>query len=71
MDYCKALKREFDDGYLAERFKRGLAAGFTFQQCCFHHLVDLALALNLILETVGRDTGYIFPDKCSQTQTST
>ena len=72
MDYCKPLKREdfeFDDGYLAERFKRGLAAGFTFQQCCFHHLVDLVLALNLIIETVGHRLH--FPDKCSQTQTST
>jgi len=56
-----------DDEYLAERVKRGLTAGFTFQQCRHHHLIDLALALGLsqaeILTIVGPDTGYIFPDE--------
>jgi len=41
-------------------------AGFTFQQCQLHHLIDLGLALGLskakILETVGPDTGYIFSE---------
>jgi len=71
MDYYKDLKR--DDEYLAERIKRGLAAGFTFQQCRHHHLIDLALALGLspaeILAIVGPDTGYLFPDECPQTST--
>ena len=59
MDYYKNLKRQdfvSDDDYLLERVKRGLAAGFTFQQCRHHHLVDLGLALGLsqadILEVV-------------------
>jgi len=78
MDYYKDLKRQdfaSDDDYLVERVKRGLAAGFTFQQCRSHHLVDFGLALGLsqadILDIVGPDTGYIFPDECTQTQTST
>ena len=78
MDYFKNLKREdfeFDDDYVIERFKRGLAAGFTYQQCCYHQLIDFSLALGLskadILEMVGPNTGYIFPDECHQTQTST
>ena len=78
MDYYKDLKREdfaSDDDYLLEHVKRGLAARFTFQQCRSHHLADLGLALGLskadILDIVGPDTGYIFPDECSQTQTST
>ena len=43
MDHYKDLKRQdfaSDDDYLLERDKRGLAAGFTFQQCRSHHLVD-------------------------------
>ena len=64
-----------DDDYLLERVNRGLAAGFTFQQCRHHHLIDFSLALWLskadILEIVGPNTGYIFPDECPQTQTST
>ena len=78
MDYYKDLKRQdfaSDDDYLLERLNRGLAAGFTFKQCRYHHLIDLSLALGLskadILEIVGPDTGYIFPDECPQTQTST
>ena len=78
MDYYKDLKREdftSDDDYLLERVNRGLAAGFTFKQCRHHHVIDLSLALELsqadILDIVGPDTGYIFPDECSQTQTST
>jgi len=70
MDYHKDLKREdfaSDDDYLAERVKRGLAAGFTFQQCRHHHLIDLGLALGSsqadILDLVGPDTGYIFPNE--------
>jgi len=76
MDYYKDLKRDdftSDDEYLAERVKRGLAAGFTFQQCRYHHLIDLALAYGLspaeILAIVGPDTGYVFPDECSPTST--
>jgi len=78
MDYYKDLKREdfaTDDGYRLELVNRGLAAGFTFQQCRHHHLIDFGLALGLsqadILDIVGPDTGYIFPDECPQTQTST
>ena len=78
MDYYKDLKRDdfaSDDEYLAEHVKRGLAAGFTFQQCRHHHLIDLALALGLssaeILTLVGPDTGYFFPDECVPTLTST
>jgi len=78
MNYYKNLKREdfeFEDNYLIECFKRGLAAGFTYQQCCYHQLIDFSLALGLskadILEIVGPHTGYIFPDECPQTQTST
>ena len=78
MDYYKNLKREdfaSDEDYLLERVNQGLAAGFTFQQCQYHHLIDFSLALGLskadILQIVGPNTGYIFPDKCSQTQTST
>jgi len=78
MDFYKDLKREDfapDNEYLAERVKRGLAAGFTFQQCRHHHLIDLGLALGLshaeILALVGPDTGYIFPDESVPTQPST
>jgi len=73
MDYYKDLKREdfaSVDDYLLERVKRGLAAGFTFQQCRHHHFIDFSLALGLsqadILDIVGSDTGYIFPDEYSQ-----
>jgi len=76
MDYCKNLKREdfaSNDDYLLERFNRGLAAGFTFQQCRYHFLIDFSLGLGLskedILEIVGPDTGYIFPDPCPPTST--
>jgi len=76
MDYYKDLKRDdfaSDDEYLAERVKRGLAAGFTFQQCRHNHLIDLALALGLrpaeILAIADPDTGYLFPDECPQTST--
>ena len=70
MDYYKDLKR--DDfasvgEYLAEHVKRGLAAGFTFQQCYHHHLIDFSLALGLSpaenLTIVGPDTGYLFPNE--------
>ena len=50
MDYYKDLKREdfvSDKDYLLERVNRGLAAGFTFKQCRFHHLIDFGLALGL------------------------
>jgi len=76
MDYYQDLKRDdfaSDDEYLAERVQRGLAAGFTFQQCRHHHHIDLALALGLsqaeILDIVGPDTGYLFPGECAPTQT--
>jgi len=78
MDYNKDLKREdfpSDDDYLFERVKRGLADGFTFQQCRHHRLIDLSLALGLskadILDIVGPDTGYIFPNEGAPTQPST
>ena len=48
-------------------------AGFTFQQCRDHHLIDFALALGLtpaeILVIVGPDTGYVFPKECPPTST--
>ena len=76
MDYYQDLNRDdfaSDEDYLAERVKRGLAAGFTFQQCRHHHLIDLALALGLspteILTIVGPDTGYVFPKACPPTST--
>jgi len=76
MDYYKDLKRDdfvSDDDYLAERVQRGLAAGFTFLQCRYHHFIDFSLALGLspaeILAIVGPDTGYVFPDECAQTST--
>ena len=78
MDYYKDLKREdfiSDNDYLYARINRGLAARFTFQQCATHHLIDFSLALGLskadILDIVGPDTGYIFPEECAPTQTST
>jgi len=74
MDYYKDLKRDDSatvDEYLAERVKRGLAAGFTFQQCYHHHLIDFSLALGLspteILTIVGPNTGYIFPNENQST----
>ena len=76
MEYYQDLKRDnfaTVDEYLAERVKLGLAAGFTFQQCYHHHLIDFALALGLsqaeILPIVGPDTGYIFPNECTPTST--
>ena len=73
MDYYKDLKREdfaSDNDYFLERFNGGLAAGFTFQQCPYHQLIYFALALGLskadILEIVGPNTGYMFPDPCPQ-----
>jgi len=76
MDYYQDLKRDdfaTVDEYLFERVKRGLAAGFTFQQCYHHHLIDFALALGLspaeILAIVGPDTGYLFPDAWFPTST--
>ena len=78
MDYYKDLKRQdfaSDDDYLIERVKRGLAAGFSLTQCRYHHLIYFGLALGLskaeILDIVGPDTGYIFPNEWSQTQRST
>jgi len=78
MDYYKDLKRDdfaSANDYLAERVQRGVTAGFTFQQCYHHHFIYFALALGLsqaeILAIVGPDTGYIFPNECPQTQTST
>jgi len=76
MNYYQDLNRDdfaSDEDYLAERIKRGLAVGFTFQQCRYHHLIDFALALGLtpteILAIVGPDTGYVFPNECPQTLT--
>ena len=70
MEYYQDLKRDdfaSVNEYLAERVKRGLAAGFTFQQCYHHHLIDFSLALGLsqveILAIVGPDTGYLFPNE--------
>jgi len=34
-----------DEDYLAERVKRGFAAGYTFQQCYEHWLADFKQAL--------------------------
>ena len=76
MDYYQDLNRDdfaSDEDYLAERIKRGLAVGFTFQQCRHHHLIDFALALGLsppdILAIVGPDTEYVFPNECLPTST--
>lgn len=47
-DYYKDLKREAfksDDDFLEERVKRGLAAGYTFQQCFDRWLKDFEQAL--------------------------
>jgi len=47
--YYIDLKRsdfETDDKYLEERVRRGLAAGYTFQQCYEHWLADFAQALD-------------------------
>jgi len=70
VDYYKDLKRDnfaSDEDYLVERIKRGLAAGFTFRQCRYHHFIDFSLALGFspaeILDLVGPDTGYIFPNE--------
>ena len=46
--YYKDLKRddfESDEKYLEERVKRGLQAGYTFQQCFEHWLEDFKQAL--------------------------
>ena len=76
MDYYKDLKRDdfdSDTEYLFARALRGLFAGFTFQQCQQHHLIDFGLALGLspaeILAIVGPDTGYVFPNACPPTST--
>ena len=34
-----------DEDYLAERVRRGLAAGYTFKQCYEHWLADFEQAL--------------------------
>ena len=60
MDYYKNLKREdfaSDDDYLLERVKRGLAAGFTYQQCCYPQLTDFSLALGLSKADIPRNRG--------------
>ena len=47
--YYIDLKRsdfETDDKYLEERVRRGLAAGYTFQQCFEHWLEDFKQALD-------------------------
>jgi len=47
--YYKDLKRndfESDEKYLEERVKRGIQAGYTFQQCFEHWLEDFKQALN-------------------------
>jgi len=76
MDYYQDLKRDdfdSDDEYLFAHALRGMAAGFAFQQCRQHYLIDLALVLGLtqadILTIVGPDTGYLFPSECPQTST--
>ena len=76
MDYYQDLNRDdfpSADAYLAERIKRGLAAGFTFHQCRQHHVIDFGLALGLtpteILAIIGPDTGYVFPNECPPTST--
>jgi len=47
--YYKDLKRadfESDEKYLEERVKRGMQAGYTFQQCFEHWLDDFKQALD-------------------------
>jgi len=47
--YYKDLKRddfESDKKYLEERVKRGMQAGYTFQQCFEHCLEDYKQALD-------------------------
>ena len=46
--YYIDLKRsdfDSDDKYLEERVRRGLAAGYTFEQCFEHWLADFKQAL--------------------------
>ena len=47
MDYYKDIKRNdfnSDEDYLAERVKKGMAAGYTFLQCYNHFLQDFKRA---------------------------
>jgi len=76
MDYYKNLKVEdFDcyQTYWLGRVLRGLQAGYTYQQCQQHRLLDIGLKAGLtpeqLLSIFGPNTGYIFPteDKCVQT----
>jgi len=67
MEYYRDLYRDdfpSDEAYEAERFKRGLACGFTFEQIAIHQIIDLGLALGLTQEEIeariGKDSGYVF-----------
>jgi len=46
MEYYRDLNRDdfpSDEAYEAERFKRGLTAGFTYQQIALHQIIELGL----------------------------
>ena len=48
--YYIDLKRDdfaSDEDYMLERVKRGIAAGYTFEQCYYHWLQDFGMALGL------------------------
>ena len=67
MEYYRDLNGDdfpTEEAYEAERYKRGLAAGFTLKQIDLHRIIELGLALGMtkeeILPHVGPDTGYVF-----------
>lgn len=54
-----------DEDYLAERFKRGFAAGYTFKQCVDHWYQDFEAALlGKKEEEEKKDDGNI-DDRCN------
>ena len=60
-DYYKELRQsDFPswDDYMLERIKRGLAAGYTFEECYSHWLDDFSETLHRLSdESNGQTTG--------------